>query len=167
MPSQSLHGRSFGYHPDAKLRKRTQYIPERNGQHKIKRRSLLANMKKLLGLLVFLSAFGLNAATVILQWDYDFSVNPDVVSFKIYAVPGVNTEFTPGNANATRSLVLPIPAPVPGIFTPDIRGTLSGIATGPWTFTVTAIDSAGIESENATPVSATIRPGKPTRLLIP
>lgn len=114
------------------------------------------------GLMVLATTLALQAGSVTLLWDYDFSANPDVNLFKVYAAPGTNVTFTAGNSNATRTTT----------FSYTGSGSVSnimfgwgGFNSGPWTFTVTAVSTSGLESDNATTAGGTnvwavLRPGK-------
>lgn len=109
----------------------------------------------------FLLLFNLaaRAGDVTLIWDYDFFQSAGVDSFRIYVAPGLNTPFQPGNANAVRVMNMAVGAQVG--FIPNIKFIIPGLPPGSWTFTVTAITTTGMESDNATPVSTTIPSDKP------
>lgn len=116
-------------------------------------------------LLLLGSAVMVLAGNIILIWSYDFDASPDVVAFRMYAVPGSNQVWQPGNVNATRMGSIAVGTQTG--FVTNIQGSLNGLATGPWTFTVTAMTASGVESENATSVNGLVRPGKPTTLHVP
>lgn len=110
------------------------------------------------------TVLALQAGSVTLVFDYNFTANPDVNSFKMYAVPGTNVTWQANNTNATRTTT----------FSYNGSGSVSnimfgwgGFTSGPWTFTVTALATNGLESANATTLGGTnvwavLRPGAPS-----
>ncbi|HOT87926.1 MAG TPA: hypothetical protein PLC59_04715 [Bacteroidales bacterium] len=111
-------------------------------------------MKKILSIIIILTASLLNslAGDVTLEWDtyVQSSTNAPVDLIKIYAVPGTNTVFTAGNANATVTLTTPVA---------NSSVTVPNLSVGAWTFVATAVStSAGLESSNSNTVWCNVPP---------
>lgn len=102
-------------------------------------------MKKLTALAVLAATLTLSAfaGDVTVGWDtYQQGTNNLVVDqIKVYAVPGTNTTFTAGNANARV---------VQWTSVTNTTMTVTNLGAGPWTFVATArVNSANIESDNS------------------
>lgn len=121
---------------------------------------------KTICLILLASALVAIAGSLTVAWDYDFVASPDVTAFRIYAVPGTNVLWQPGNVNPGTKMANVMTGPMIGLVT-NIQGVLTGLPVGYWTVTVTALSTNGVESENANSVTAPVRPGKPITVRIP
>lgn len=104
------------------------------------------------------------AATVLSSWAggtvtlaWDVPTDPTVSIVKIYAVPGNMTAFTTGNANATVTVAVGMP-------TNSV--SISNLATGPWSFVATCLNTNGLESVNSVEITANIIPAPVTNLRV-
>ena len=116
--------------------------------------------------MMLVGTLALQAGTATLQWDYNFTDSPDVNLFKVYCAPGTNVTWAVGNTNATKTVLMPYTG---SGSVSNITLMVGGLASGAWTFTVTAIGNGGAESANATTAYGTnvwtiTRPGNPTIL---
>ena len=97
-------------------------------------------IKKVLTIIMTVAAMtSLFAGSVTLGWT-PYVGDPNVNAIKIYAVPGSNTVFTAGNANATLIVSTPVA---------NSSLTVSNLASGPWTFVATAVNTFSQESVNS------------------
>ena len=113
-------------------------------------------------------ALALQAGSATLAWDYDFGSSPDVNLFKVYCAPGTNATWLANNSNATK--IVDVPYTGSGVVS-NITFMVGGMSSGAWTFTVTAIGTGGLESENATTLGGTnlwgvIKPSRPVQIHI-
>lgn len=101
----------------------------------------------LLAALTFVSIAGNQGVA----WDA-YVGDPSITVIKIYAVPGTNTSFTAGNANATV---------VKSTAVGNTSLTISNLTAGAWTFTATAatLANGGVESSNSNVIWMNVFPG--------
>jgi hypothetical protein len=114
-------------------------------------------MKKeiMIALISVMSAISLFAGTVNLGWNP--ITDPSVTTVKVYAVPGTNTVFTAGNANATV---------IRSVNSTNSTISITNLQSSAWTFTATALSSGGIESTNSNVVWANVPPSGVVNLQI-
>ena len=101
-------------------------------------------MKKLIiGFIASVAALSVIAGTINLQWTA-YTSDPSANAVKIYLVPGTNTVFTVGNANATLTNVVSIAS---------TNASISGLIAGQYTLTATVTTTNGLESADCPTVT--------------
>jgi len=93
--------------------------------------------------------------TVNLGWNA--YVDNGVSLLKVYGVPGTNTVFLPGNANAGVVQMLPASA---------TSTSVTNLPSGAWSFVLTAVTTNGLESVNSNEVWTNVYPGAVTGLRV-
>lgn len=101
-------------------------------------------MKKILvGLITMAATLSVLAGTINLSWT-KYVGDPSANGIKIYLVPGTNTVFTAGNANATITNTVSITS---------TNASITGLVAGQYTLTATIVTTNGVESVNCPSVT--------------